>query len=298
MNTRERDCKDKLVIGVIELYSNGKEDAIRPFEMRGHENPLFHNHAENTVRKYRERMPNAEIHLVPLNAQGAKHLIDVGAKIVNISLRVAFTPSYLVELSKHAFIVKSAGNDADKGELGFATAGIACIVGAVDQNMKPRWYTSFGKGFVTCVAESGYMVNGRRYDGTSAAAPNIGSLLCQWYAWHFKVTGHYPTVEATNLFIRQNSHDIWEDGKDLHTGWGLFRLPHRFEATKIIIEPNNRTAKKIKFVEGEQPKEENVDLLAVPTIANDRILIPLRGVNEGLGLTVDWVNNQAIVIRG
>lgn len=301
MDVRERDCKGKIVIGVIEQEWSGLEPqgTIIDPKMRKFPNST---HARNVINIIKKYVPNAEIHLTGTGGNGVKYIENLKPPLVNMSLEsTMITEGVERRMAKHSYLVTSAGNDGSLGEVGSSSYDFWLAVGAVDDKLNPKRYSSFGKGAVKTVAVTGIHrqpISNQPLNGTSFASPVVVGLLAQWYIWYKENVGIYPSVEATNQFVRQNSHDIWEDGKDLRTGWGLFRLPHRFEATKIIIEPNNRFATKIKYVEGENPVESKVDLLINPIISNDRILIPLRGVNEGLSLTVDWDDRkrQAIVI--
>lgn len=273
MNTRKRKCNAKIKIGVIDT-------------------PQGHSHSTKVINIIKSFVPNAEIVLVPNNYTGLKKLLEEKPAIVNMSMNSTMLFSLEEELSKHSFLVTSAGNNAEEGETGSAQKDFWCAVGAIDENLQPKYYSSYGYDKVKTVAIP------QLGEGTSFAAPVITGLIAQWYAWYQANTGYYPSIQSTNQFVQQNSHDIWDDGKDSRTGWGILRLPHRFEATKILVEINNRYAKKIQYIENEKPVITEIDLLTNPILQNQRTLIPLRGVNEGLGLTVQWDDSarQAIII--
>ena len=300
MDLRPRTQEGKIKIGVVEIYSNGREDAVRPFDMPGHDRPAWHNHAHHVIEVIRTFVPGAEFHLVPNTREGFEYLRRVGVSIVNVSLQSGAL-LYHRELAEDVFIFVAAGNESERGEHPLARLEKACAVGAVNEDLTPRSYSSWGHGAVKTVAVTGrkWNIDGREITlpGTSFAAPVCTGLTAQWMPWYKGVTGVDPKPRTTSAFVRQNSHDIWDDGKDLRTGWGLYRLPHRFEASKLIIKPGQRMARRIKYVEGEDPVETSVDLLVPAEVKNDRILIPLRGSTEGLDLTVEWdgVKNQAYV---
>jgi len=102
------------MIGVIEMYSNGNENAIKPFDMPTHEKESWTNHASNVIAIIKHYVPNAEIHLVPSSKQGIDFLIKNEIKLVNMSLS-SYATSWHKELSTHSFICIAAGNDGAGG---------------------------------------------------------------------------------------------------------------------------------------------------------------------------------------
>ena len=293
MNLRERKCNEKIRIAIIENTATGEEDAIIPLEMpkaKSNFARLRVDHAKVVVALIRKYLPNAEIYILPPTVEGMKYIINNNFPIVNMSLSNTETPSYEYKMAEKSFLVTSAGNQGSSGETRSAREEFWCAVGAVDKDLKPKNYSSWGLGFTKTCAITGEKVEGHFTWGTSFASPRVVGLLGQWYCWYFNQVGAYPTTKETNSFIKINSHDIWEDGKDLRTGYGLFRLPHKFEANEIIVEVGNRKARKIKYVEGETPKQTEIDLLSTPYINNEegRTYVGSRGLFEGHGINVIW----------
>lgn len=287
MDVRSRIENRKIKIGVIDQFSNGKEDAIKPFPMRGHFNKAWENHPTDTIIVKKFYLPGAEIHLVPNTEEGIKYLIEQKCPIVNVSL-AGYTASTLYdELANKTFIVCSAGNSADRyGESWLSLQDYSCCVGAVDKDLEPTYYSSYGKGAVKTVSVEP-VINGKTYRGTSFSGPVIVGLLGQWYIWYEDIFNCYPSIAETNEFIKLNSHDIFEDGDDLRTGYGIFRLPKKFKAKQVIVQTGNRIANMLHHVEGEKPTEEVVDLLIKPFLHNSRTMVGSRGLMQLRG-NVHW----------
>jgi len=274
MDLRKRDCKGAIKIGVIDT-------------------PEGHSHSTKVIKIIKEFVPNAEIVLVGPNIHGVKKLIEEKPAIVNMSMKTSGAPWLEDELAKYSFLVTSAGNNGIKGESFAAMDDRWCAVGAVGSDMMPKDYSSYGYGKVKTVAIPHFGF------GTSYASPVITGLLAQWYVWHEEQTGYYPNVYDTNRFVKENSHDIWEEGKDLRTGWGLLRLPKQFQVDVLAVIPGNQIALRTSYTEGEEKKEKFIDLLVRPEIKNDRLLVPFRGIGEGMNLDIRWnpEKGEAYVIK-
>lgn len=291
LSLRSRKDVGVINIGVMEGRINNKEDAIiMPSVMWGAFGAGESNHAERVVKAMRKYLPDPEkhrIHVIPPTQSSIRYCIDNDIKIINMSLASSrLTISQEMELSKHAFLITSAGNDGSRGETTAARMNHWLAVGAVDRNFKLRSYSSHGLGHVKTVAHDEV---GR---GTSFAAPVVTALLAQWYAWYYKVTGVYPNVRQTNQFVQINSHDLDVDGKDNKTGWGLFRLPWQFEATEVILTNDSKRAVRndyTQIMDRELKKETRVlELNIEPRIENNRTLIGSRDASDLFGLNTIW----------
>lgn len=273
MDLRERKCYDKIKIGVIDT-------------------PKWHSHSEKVIKIIKEFVPNAEIILVPNNYTGVQKLIDEKPAIVNMSMGTTGSYSKEEELSKYAFLITSAGNNGVEGEKQSASKDFWCAVGAVDKNMQPKYYSSYGYDKVKTVAVPRYG------EGTSFSAPVVTGLIAQWYCWYKSQTGYYPSIAETNEFIKRNSHDIWDEGKDSRTGYGLLRLPYKFEASKLTLELDSKIAIKTIYVENENVSTESINLNISPILLNDRTLVGSRDIAEAFGLNVQWKGNQSFYMKG
>ena len=286
---RSRNESGKIKIGVIEMYSNGNENAIRPFPMPSHLNDGLKNHADNVIKIIRSYVPNAEIHLVPNTTQGKNYLVEKNVVLVNLSLSSNHSSPTLKDLSDTAFLVVGAGNDGDKGESAYAKIEKACAVGAVDINLKPQFYSSHGDGAVkTCAITGLDIYTGKVINGTSFSAPVVVGLLAQWYCWYHRKFKSYPTINQTNKFVISNSQDIFEDDKDLRTGYGLFRLPKQFSEEVVKFEIGVKIGKLIRVTEGEDDVEKNVRLMFEPMISGGRTVIGASDLATMFGCGVVW----------
>ena len=286
---RDRKPTDKIKIGLIELYSNGKEDVIMPFPMSAH--PTYQpytDHADNTSKIIKSYIPNAEIHLVFNSFQGIKYLMDNDIKLVNISLGgMALNSNYA--LAEKSFLVIAAGNDGDEGENGMASIEKACAVGAVNSSFIPQSYSSFGKGYVkTCAVTGLDIYTGKVLHGTSFAAPVVTALIGQWYIWYFNQFGVYPTIAQSNDFVIKNSHDIFEDDWDLKTGYGIMRLPKQFNHKAIKLQQNNNVGKIVKIKENEPNTEEDINLMVTPFAINGRTVVGASDIGDAFGIGRSW----------
>lgn len=301
ISLRERDCQGVVKIGVMEMYTNGKELCdFKPFPMQPHPSYApYTNHADNVIRVIRHYVPNAEIHLVPSSLDGRNYLIEQGIKLVNVSLSGNVVPLSFTELSKKAFIVVAAGNDGIEGESEYAKVEKACAVGAVNSNLQPQSYSSYGEGVVkTCAITGLNTYTGATLHGTSFAAPVVTGLLAQWYIWYHQKFNIYPTIAQTNEFVIRNSHDIFDDSWDMRTGYGLLRLPKYFEATKSVFKVGSPTAKIVKYKEDETPIESEVTLLAPAKTENGRTIVAASDITDICVMSRYWNGTEAEYVKG
>ena len=285
MNLRERSCKDKIKIAIFESYSNGKEQTIKPFPMHSHERESWTNHADNVSKAILHYLPNAEIHQLPFKTTALQYAIDGNFALVNVSLAIGHVHSKFAELAKKSFIVISAGNDGADGESNGAQMEDACAVGAIGTNLTPQSYSSWGKNAVKTVAIVDQKLWGL---GTSFASPVVTGLLGQWYCWYYRQFDVYPNISETNDFIKMNSHDVWEDGKDPKTGYGLLRLPEQFSAKELTLKTDSPIGLMKLFRENEPTLVRNIDLNVPPIIIAERTMIGSRDVAEAFELNVIW----------
>ena len=291
MNLRQRDEKGVIKIALFESYSNGKEEGvIKPFPFTTISNSqAYMDHARNTLSIIRKFVPNAEVYLLPFHSNSARRFVaENDFQIANISLATPAVYPYMEEISEKTFIAQAVGNDGERGEVEGAVWEKCCAVGSVYSLMDPVSSSGHGKGAVDTVAEVGLDYGYGKMYGTSFAAPVITGLVAQYMIWYNRTTGSWPSVNNCVKFVKLNSQDIFEDGKDLRTGWGLLRLPKKFVASKLIITEGERLAKLIEYTEGETDKESMVDLLTNARIVDNRMVAPLRGTANAFGLQVSW----------
>lgn len=301
MNLRERNETGVIKIAVFETYSNGKEDAIKPIGgFLTSPYAQYANHAENVIRIIRTYVPNAEIYLLPFHkSEARKYVVDNKIPIANISLATPAVYEHMEEMSKNTFIVQAVGNDGSEGEVVGAQWEKCCAVGAANSSLEPQNYSGYGLGAVDTVSVTGLKYGGDiGLHGTSFAAPVVTGLIAQYFIWHKKVTGVYPSVKSAFDFVVRNSHDIWEDGVDLRTGNGLFRLPQEFKVKKIVTPKGSDVGKIITYTENQPNFVEEFDMVMPTQIIDGRMMASLRGIGNGFDKVVTWnsVKNEATFV--
>lgn len=280
MNLRIRDEQRPIKIAVIEQYGTNQEEAIRPFDLMTSQHDSWNWHPTNVISVIRSLVPNAEIHLVEKSKRGYHYIVDNDIHLVNMSLAGPGKSTYdYILRDSGIMLVCSAGNSKDRGESWNAQQDHWLSVGAVDKDLKPKYYSSYGKGVVDTVAITP-TINAVTLQGTSFTSPFVVGMLAQWFIWYKECMGVYPSRQKAHDFVKFNSHDIWDDGKDMRTGHGLFRLPEVFEAYKTVVTEGERIAKKITYTEGKQPLTIEYDIHAEAKIMDSRLYIPMRGMAE------------------
>lgn len=290
-------------IVILELRGDDeKSDMIKypikmPRDTDGHARntvECFFHGVETFKNKHDVDLSEHEFYMLPISRAGLEKAIELKPQIVTMSATGTFFRELEIELSNHAFMITSAGNTGNKGEGMAARSEWWCAVGAVDRNDKPLWYSSYGLGAVRTCARLP-VVNGTTRPGTSSTAPVVAAILFRYYDWYFKKTGQYPSAETTYQFIKENSHDIWECGEDLRTGWGLLRTPNEYTATQIKCRVGDSMAVKRVF-KGEEVKETEIDIITAPQIIDGRSYVGVRGLFEHSGAKVGYNANKEISV--
>lgn len=253
-------------------------------------------HAEN-VRKVLDRTLNGlavEVYLVKKNTKGLEWCIK-NADIVSMSaldfdymlLNGEMLPKTVAieeELKRKCVYIVGAGNDGDKGESSASQRG-AFSVGAVDSNLKPRKYSSWGLSEVDCVAIDG--IDGDF--GTSFAAPVVAGM-CAIYMTNFEYAmGYQPSPKQVYKWIVNNCHDVWDEGFDMRTGNGLLKLPRRWIFKDVVYTENSEYKVERTWIDGTMSEERK--LVYAPFFidsAYNRSYVNPRGVTESLGGSVMW----------
>jgi len=280
----------------IALLESGADDKqISPIYMGKDVEGRFENeHAEN-VRKHLDRTLNGlevKAYLLKKNTKGLEWCIK-NADIVSMS---ALDFDYMLsdgkmmpkalaieeELKHKCVYIVGAGNDGNKGESSASQRG-AFSVGAVDNNLRPRNYSSWGLGEVDCVALDG--VDGDF--GTSFATPVV-SGMCAIYMDRFEdAMGYKPSPKQVYKWIIKNCHDVWEEGFDMRTGNGLLKLPRRWVFKDVVYTENSEYKVERTWIDGTMSEERK--LVYAPFYVpkgTKRSYVNPRGVTESLGGTI------------
>ena len=288
---------------------------FEPYPCTGYQMPLdkYWEGPENThggrgietikywVNKYASEYNNRlDAYLLPRNATALNWAKANGVMICNLSVddwlhHNEMLIKYELMLHKQALLVTSAGNEYKDGETPVAQREPWLAVGSVDSNYTPRPYTSWKYGKVVCCGIDG--INGNF--GTSFASPYVVALAFIYYEKYFDAMGYYPSPKQALQWIKFNSHDVYTDGWDLKTGYGVLRLPRRWEFEDVAIKIDDKDSMVIRqYIDGVMT-EKQFDLEIESTIVNDRLFLSFREMGKVIGGAVhyDEENRTAYIGR-
>ena len=157
--------------------------------------------------------------------------------------------------------VTSAGNSGDKGMGSYATSGIWISVGAVglnkDGSIYKKSYSSTGEKLFT-TSFSGLNIHDSRKgyedrtfpeEGTSFSSPLLCGMLALVQQFFLEKIGRALNQSELMNFIKDNSIDLGDEGKDIEYGHGLFVLPNidTINLKDYIYNDNNKGDVKMEF---------------------------------------------------
>ncbi len=186
-----------------------------------------------------------------------------------------------------AFIT-SAGNEADSGVCGYARSGVWIAVGAVHLSGKGEilhaGYSSIGEAvdftqfsnLYVHDASEGYEDRTFPVQGTSFSSPLLTGMLALVQQFFKGITGQYLKQNEVYQFMKDNSVDLGDEGKDAKYGHGLFVLPNPDD-----IDVSKYTSAKLP-VEGEESMEGFSD---VKGHWGEKYIVALteKGILDGYG---------------
>jgi len=164
-------------------------------------------------------------------------------------------------------IVCSSGNDGDKSKLGVnapAKYNWTIAVGAYSANLDAADNYSNGGKYLDCIAPSWiYYPNSEGkpvfFNGTSCSAPFVTFSLALYISWRKRNNLSKLSREEVKEFIYKNAKDVYEEGHDYKSGYGLFILPEEIpqiikEDSDMFIDVDYKKwyGKAVKFVEDEK----------------------------------------------
>ncbi len=133
--------------------------------------------------------------------------------------------------------ITSAGNEDDSGASPFAKSGIWIAVAAVHLDAKGNIvkasyssideevdFTQFS-GIEIHDARKGYEWRTFPVYGTSFSSPMLCGMLALVQQFFLEKTGRTLTQDELYEFMKDYSIDLWELGRDVKSGYGLFLLP-------------------------------------------------------------------------
>lgn len=192
--------------------------------------------------------------------------------------------------------VTSAGNAADSGVGGFARSGAWIAVGAVHLSAKGEIthasYSSLGQevdftqfsGIFVHDARKGYEDRMFPVNGTSFSSPMLCGMLALVQQLFLEKVGRTLYQDELYKFMQDYSIDLWQPGKDIKSGYGLFLLPnnpHDIHVGKYILH-KQEVNKELKTIKMDAPAE----------IKNGRFYVIGRPFVEALGGKVVWDQNE------
>jgi subtilisin family serine protease len=171
-----------------------------------------------------------------------------GPTVINLSLGYPqpdpmIEQAVLVAFGEGSIVVAAAGNDFQNGNPLVYPASLPHVltVAATDEGNRPTSFSSAseavdlaapGQDIVAAVPFS-FDPNGwRSVDGTSFSAPIVSAAT----AW---VWSAQPQLDNTQVFdlLRWSARDVWRNGFDPDTGFGLLDLPAALATTPPPLDP-------------------------------------------------------------
>lgn len=173
-----------------------------------------------------------------------KHADEIDLINVSASFSKWFAEKYFGQLKElNIPIICSSGNDSDKSKDGVnypAKFNYTIAVGAYSENHNAVDSYSNGGKDLDCVAPSWiyyYNSKGKEvfFNGTSCAAPFVTFSLALYISWRKRNGLPKLSVEEIRKFIYENTLDLYDEGHDYKSGFGLFRLPE--EVSVLMNNP-------------------------------------------------------------
>lgn len=234
----------------------------------GTENPTNH----KTISYFREsdehmskiygvikKWQKEDFRVVSLPLQHAeKWLKDNHQDVIVLSASVGgfLSHGFLRQYKDEFYMACSAGNEGAEGEADIASYGYFTAIGAVDENLRPEPYSSYGKGLVEFAGiisrgPTEYTYQGktmsRRLRGTSFSCPQHATEIANLMARYWKETGKKIRIADVLAIRNKNTKDVHEPGKDLKTGKGVYFYDPK-QLDTLIGEKEEVLIKSTEFV--------------------------------------------------
>ncbi|HOC09313.1 MAG TPA: stalk domain-containing protein, partial [Bacillota bacterium] len=264
-----------------------KENTIIPFKMK----ESTTDHGTSVIAVGREIAKKARVIMLAFDKHNQKQeCIDYikdhagGIDVINVSYstNVVTARKYFDQLKDLDIpIICSACNDG-KNKISYpARFDYTIAVGA------DKYYSNAGEE-LDCLAPTDiYYLNSRGeptfFTGTSCAAPFVSFALALYITWRKKNGLPRLGREEIRKFIHDNCEDMYEEGHDLRSGYGLFKLPEAMRLIELTIGSN-----KYK-VDGEEREMDTA-----PFVKDMRTFVPIRFVAEALGKKVSYTTKDGL----
>lgn len=245
-------------------------------------------------------LSKAELFALPTSRAGWEWVLEQKPELVSCSYCGPKLPEDLaVKFERSGIIVCAAAgnsgteNGADK--LYPSAYPWTISVGAYSPNTGHVQQYSNGGTMLDCVAFAPIAILNSEikpidFNGTSCATPFVAGML----GLATTATGGKKDLAWAREYIKQNSKDLLEPGKDQASGYGLFCLPEPPKEEKNI-EIKMKIDSKTAYINGEA-----VQLERAPEEKDGCTLVPVRFVAEALGCQVSYSGNttREITIKG
>lgn len=193
-------------------------------------------HAHETLEAFREIAPDRKVIHLRLSDVGRliKQTGKRGVDSMYVSLSTQGFPSNLREkiddqLPKRTTIFVSAGNYQEEKYNHYMKPERVYGVGAVRLTKRNKVYVANYTSVSELVDFAGVtdldLPPDRRISGTSCAAPVLCGMAALVNDFFIQNTGRPLTDGAMYRFLKDHTVDVFEEGKDEKTGWGLPILP-------------------------------------------------------------------------
>lgn len=193
-------------------------------------------HANETLEALHEIAPDRKV--IHLKLREVNTLVEAAGKRGVDSMFVSLSTQSFAkslrdkidrELPKRMSLFVSAGNYQDEKYNHFMKPQRVYGVGAVRVTRRGAVYVANYTSHSELVDFAGVtdldLPPNRRIGGTSCAGPVVCGMAALVNDFFIQNTGRPLSDAAMYRFLREHSMDVFEEGKDIKTGWGLPILP-------------------------------------------------------------------------
>lgn len=210
-------------------------------------------HGQHVADLINQVAPDAEIYILPTSQTISPNLqealpwcIENGINIISMSM-AGWAKDEVRNLEKQCYdsgivLVTSAGNtgkevtDAAKYPFWVSVGAVHLVDGKIEMTD----YSSTGEELdiisFSRVLVSGLKNNNRlRATGTSYSCPIASGMIALYLEVYKEMFNKFPTARWVKKILQSHTEDLYEDGFDIKTGYGLFILPKIGQITEEYI---------------------------------------------------------------
>ena len=214
-----------------ELSLNGEDIKIAVLELKRNKE-----HAQWVIEMIKMIVPNAQVDLFLwenlIQAEKIYAEIEIGKyDILNVSLiGIAFrqSPRFNV-IALNTFIVAAAGNSGEE-EYVYPASDDKCLsVGATFNGEVKSSFSTFNDKLDILNFNGVELPSGKTFNGTSCSAPYTVGMIALFFQLYKRRHGRNPMIGEVTEYVHENCLDVYEEGFDKLSGYGVFRLSFDFE---------------------------------------------------------------------